>query len=131
MSSPSDPIERISAVTLAIADMGRAVAFYEALGFAVLSGGPTEPFTTFRAGDGYLNLQLDEGHVPLDRVWGRIVLWVDDVDRMYGRAIAAGLTPVTAPADAPWGERYFHLRDPDGHELSFARPLTAGEAAPG
>ncbi|MGH8701888.1 MAG: VOC family protein, partial [Burkholderiales bacterium] len=27
------------------------------------------------------------------------------------------------PADAPWGERYFHISDPDGHELSFARPL--------
>jgi uncharacterized glyoxalase superfamily protein PhnB len=28
-----------------------------------------------------------------------------------------------APSDAPWGERYFHIRDPDGHELSFARRL--------
>jgi uncharacterized glyoxalase superfamily protein PhnB len=28
-----------------------------------------------------------------------------------------------APSDAPWGERYFHVTDPDGHELSFARPL--------
>jgi uncharacterized glyoxalase superfamily protein PhnB len=26
-----------------------------------------------------------------------------------------------SPTDAPWGERYFHLRDPDGHELSFAK----------
>jgi hypothetical protein len=24
---------------------------------------------------------------------------------------------------APWGERYFHIQDRDGHELSFARPL--------
>ena len=28
--------------------------------------------------------------------------------------------PYRAPAI---GERYFHLSDPDGHELSFARPL--------
>ena len=27
------------------------------------------------------------------------------------------------PRDAEWGERFFHLTDPDGHELSFARPL--------
>jgi uncharacterized glyoxalase superfamily protein PhnB len=27
------------------------------------------------------------------------------------------------PQDASWGERYFHLPDPDGHELSFARPI--------
>jgi uncharacterized glyoxalase superfamily protein PhnB len=30
-----------------------------------------------------------------------------------------------APSDAPWGERYFHVRDPAGHELSFARLLSA------
>jgi len=23
------------------------------------------------------------------------------------------------PRDASWGERYFHMPDPDGHELSF------------
>ncbi|MEE9270499.1 MAG: VOC family protein, partial [Candidatus Krumholzibacteria bacterium] len=26
---------------------------------------------------------------------------------------------------AEWGERYFHITDPDGHELSFARPLSS------
>ena len=28
-----------------------------------------------------------------------------------------------APRDATWGERYFHIVDPDGHELSFAQPI--------
>jgi len=37
---------------------------------------------------------------------------------------ATSSTPAS-PDDAPWGERYFHIRDPDGHELSFARPLPA------
>jgi uncharacterized glyoxalase superfamily protein PhnB len=32
--------------------------------------------------------------------------------------------PNTGPRDATWGERYFHVTDPDGHELSFARPLS-------
>ena len=27
------------------------------------------------------------------------------------------------PRDGSWRERYFHMYDPDGHELSFARPL--------
>ena len=27
--------------------------------------------------------------------------------------------------DAPWGERFLHVADPDGHELSFAEPLPA------
>jgi uncharacterized glyoxalase superfamily protein PhnB len=52
-----------------------------------------------------------------------VIFWVDDVDAMHGRALDAGHQPTTQPADAPWGERYFHLRDPDGHELSFARLL--------
>ena len=37
--------------------------------------------------------------------------------------IAAGYRPDTAPRDAEWGERFFHVTDPDGHELSFAKPL--------
>jgi uncharacterized glyoxalase superfamily protein PhnB len=39
------------------------------------------------------------------------------------RVIAAGYRPDTSPRDAAWGERFFHLTDPDGHELSFAWPL--------
>ena len=46
-----------------------------------------------------------------------------DVDALYDRALAAGYLPATVPNDAEWGERFFHLTDPDGHELSFARPL--------
>ena len=64
-------------------------------------------------------------HAPRDGIWGRAIFWVDDVDALHARAVAAGLTPAMAPADAPWGERYFHILDPDGHELSFARPLPA------
>jgi len=26
------------------------------------------------------------------------------------------------PVDAPWGERYFHMREADGYQLSFAEP---------
>jgi catechol 2,3-dioxygenase-like lactoylglutathione lyase family enzyme len=103
--------------------MDEAVAFYLALGFVLLYCGRAAPFTSFRVGRGYLNLQLDAARSPSSAVWGRVVFWVDDVDAMYRRAVAAGFDPATSPADAPWGERYFHIRDPDGHELSFARPL--------
>jgi catechol 2,3-dioxygenase-like lactoylglutathione lyase family enzyme len=122
--SNREPVERISAVTLATADMAASVEFYEALGFRLLHGGAHADFTTFRVGDGFLNLQSAPPGSFGAGSWGRAVLWVDDVDAMYRRARAAGYTPVTSPADAPWGERFFHLRDPSGHELSFARPLT-------
>ena len=42
---------------------------------------------------------------------------------MHEQAQAVGIEPLFAPRDASWGERYFHLRDPDGHEISFTRPL--------
>jgi catechol 2,3-dioxygenase-like lactoylglutathione lyase family enzyme len=117
------PVESISAVTLLTADMAEAVSFYEALGFHLLYGGENTRFTSFRVGSGYLNLELDTGGASRGPIWGRVVFWVTDVDAMYRRTLGAGFDPETAPADAPWGERYFHIRDRDGHELSFARPL--------
>jgi catechol 2,3-dioxygenase-like lactoylglutathione lyase family enzyme len=120
----SEPVQSISAVTLATVDMAAAVAFYESVGFRLLSGGPGADFTTFGAGTGYLNVQRHAGGPRPVPGWGRVILWVDDVDAMHRRCLDAGLRPEAAPEDAPWGERYFHIRDPDGHELSFARPLT-------
>ena len=115
-------IEGLSAITLATHDMRRAVRFYQALGFEVLYGGEASSFISFRAGAGYLNLITQ----PVDRQWswwGRVIFYVANVDDLYERALSAGFAPATAPRDAEWGERYFHLTDPDGHELSFARPL--------
>lgn len=116
-------IESISAITIATHDMARAVAFYRSLGFDDIPyGGGDAPFTTFRVGTGYLNLIA----MPEDKQWswwGRIIFHVADVDVVYAKALAAGFAPSTTPRDAEWGERYFHLTDPDGHELSFARPL--------
>lgn len=119
-----EPVESISAVTLLTVNMVEAVVFYRALGFHLLHGGQESPFTSFRVGPGYINLQLEAGGSPGKAIWGRVVLWVDDVDAMYERAVTAGYHPDTSPADAAWGERYFHIHDPSGHELSFARPLT-------
>jgi catechol 2,3-dioxygenase-like lactoylglutathione lyase family enzyme len=115
-------LKGISAITLATHDMAHAVAFYEALGFVVKFGGPSARFTSFHAGTGHLNLT----QIPAERNWswwGRAIFYVDDVDALHLRAVSADLSPVFAPRDAPWGERYFHIIDPDGHELSFARPL--------
>jgi uncharacterized glyoxalase superfamily protein PhnB len=52
-----------------------------------------------------------------------VIFYVSDVDALYAKARALGLKPDTMPRDAEWGERFFHITDPDGHELSFARPL--------
>jgi len=124
-AKPPVAIEALSAVTLATGDMRRAVRFYRALGFRMLYGGEAADFTSFRIGGGFLNL-IAEPPAPAGCWWGRVIFHVADVDALYRATLALGLTPEAPPCDAPWGERYFHLRDPDGHELSFARPLRAG-----
>jgi catechol 2,3-dioxygenase-like lactoylglutathione lyase family enzyme len=117
-------ITGISAVTLATHDMARAVPFYRALGFEMLYGGEEASFTSFRAGPGYLNLiaQPAERHWSW---WGRVIFYDTDVDGLHARLVAAGYRPSTEPRDAAWGERFFHITDPDGHELSFAWPSRA------
>jgi len=116
----------INAVTLVTADMDTSYRFYTGLGFEPIVGGPDAAFTTYRVGAGFLNLQFDPAHAPIAAIWGRVIFWVADVDAMYERVLEHGAAPETAPADAPWGERYFHVRDPDGHELSFAKLLAPG-----
>src|SRR3954454_8669434 len=80
---------------------------------------PTHP-SPWRCGlTSYLNLIAQ----PAERQWswwGRVIFHVADLDGLYERARAAGFSPASAPRDAEWGERYFHLTDPDGHDLSFA-----------
>ena len=115
-------ITSISAVTLATHDMAGAVRFYLGLGFSLRYGGEDAAFTSFSIGSSYLNL-IDQ---PSDRQWswwGRIVFYVADVDALYERALATQCEPDSTPRDAEWAERYFHLTDPDGHQLSFAKPL--------
>jgi catechol 2,3-dioxygenase-like lactoylglutathione lyase family enzyme len=126
-------------VTLVTADMSRAFAFYESLGFLPCHGSAEALFSSFRVGAGFLNLVLrgatvdgSVGSVSHGAAvgpgttasgWGRVIVHVSDVDGFHEHVLALGLRPHAPPRDAAWGERYFHLTDPDGHELSFARPL--------
>lgn len=122
-------IESISAVTLVTKDMRRAVQFYRMLGFQLVHGGEDAAFTSFRAGPDFLNLIAQ----PAERRWswwGRVIFYESDVDALYSRLIVAGYRPLTAPRDAEWGERFFHVTDPDGHELSFAWPSPSGRKEP-
>ncbi len=122
MNSLTEPtFESLSAITLATQDMQRAVRFYETLGFRLLHGGPDEAFASFAVGGSFLNL-IAETHGP-SNWWGRVIIYVSDVYALYRKALAAGITPAFTPRDAPWHERYFHVTDPDGHELSFAQPI--------
>ena len=114
-------VEHISAVTLAVRDMARSVDFYRQLGLPLAYGGTDASFSSFRAGQGFINVIV----APLQKPnwWGRVILRVTDVDAIHQDLRTNGLSPEPV-RDGEWGERYFHLRDPDGHELSFAQTIT-------
>ncbi len=112
-------IESLSAITLFTRNMARAVEFYNALGFELLYGGSKAGFTSYSVGNSYLNLCVDSQQSSGG--WGRIIFHVSDVDVMHSRVLNLGLQPEFAPQDASWGERYFHVLDPDGNEISFVK----------
>jgi catechol 2,3-dioxygenase-like lactoylglutathione lyase family enzyme len=119
---PREIPREINAITLFTGDMAASVAFYRAVGMEVVFGGPDAGFTTLAHGANFVNLSAREGPPP-DGLWGRVILWVPSPDDTWAALVAAGHEPEFEPRDAPWGERYFHVRDPDGHQISFARRL--------
>lgn len=115
-------IERISAITFRVLNMKASVQFYRnVLGMELLHGGERASFSSFQAKDSEsVILNLEQGDSV--RQWGRLIFHVTDVDAFWAHLREKGFDP-EIPRDASWGERYFHMPDPDGHELSFARPL--------
>jgi catechol 2,3-dioxygenase-like lactoylglutathione lyase family enzyme len=98
-----------------------SVRFYkDVLGLEIVYGGERSYFTSLRTKDGDTILNLEHGNASIQ--WGRLIFHVSDVDRFWAYLMEKGFHPDN-PHDASWGERYFHMPDPDGHELSFARPL--------
>ena len=115
-------VEKISAVTFRVLNMKASVLFYkDVLGMEIIYGGEDGSFSSLRAKDANTTiLNLEQGRsVP---GWGRMIFYVADVDAFWEYLRGKGFNP-ESPRDASWGERYFHMPDPDGHELSFARPI--------
>ncbi|WP_148685394.1 VOC family protein [Candidatus Nitrosocosmicus hydrocola] len=134
-------VNRISAVTLIIKNMERSCNFYSNIpGFKLTFGGTSnDSFTTYQIGKynsiAFLNLELKKlsDNDDIDQVnnsnnFGRIIFYTDDVDRLYtyfktNKSISNLIRLENEPVDAPWNERYFHIREPDGFQLSFAQPI--------
>ncbi len=111
----------INAITLHVSDMARSVSFYDDLGFSLAYGGPNSTFTSLSIGANFVNLQYT-GETP-ETGWGRVIFHVPSPDNIYDQALSKNHQPTFTPTDAEWGERYFHILDPDGHELSFSCKL--------
>jgi catechol 2,3-dioxygenase-like lactoylglutathione lyase family enzyme len=146
-------VYRISAITLKVKDMEKSCSLYSRIpGFKLTYGGnPPDHFTTFEIGKGrmpttHLNLELieeDENdvsdfykkskvekvHVKVNEDFGRVIFHTENVDGLYSymkqdEYISKSIVFENEPANAPWGERFFHIREPNGYELSFAQPLS-------
>jgi catechol 2,3-dioxygenase-like lactoylglutathione lyase family enzyme len=129
-------VYKISAVTLLIRDMERSCKFYSKIpGFKLIYGGSETSFTTYEIGENpidYINLELSKVNND-DKYWYsknffKIILHTDDVDKLYlyfknDNIISSLISFENKPTNASWRERYFHIRDPDGHLLSFAHPI--------
>lgn len=109
--------------------MTASISFYSALGFTLSFGGDDAEFTTMsiEPHGPHVNLISRPADNSTKPIWGRVIFHVDDVDDFHRRAVAAGLTPQTGPANASWGERYFAIFDPTGHDISFAKPLVESQ----
>jgi len=64
--------------------------------------------------------------------FGRIIFHTEDVDRLYSYfknndSISNLISFENEPTNAAWGERYFHIREPDGYQLSFAEPIAGSK----
>jgi uncharacterized glyoxalase superfamily protein PhnB len=117
----------IAAVAVSATDLSRAVAFYELLGFRFP---PLQADTKHIESGAGVRLMIDDaafltelhGEPPRPgNIAGFAVLFnaPDDVDAVASRVAAAGHTVVTQPSDAPWGQRYATVADPDGYQADL------------
>jgi len=146
-------IYKISAVTLIVENMERSCRFYSQVpGFKLVYGSSDGTFTTFEIEEEEehkskmcLNLELgiNNNREPPNHIaendngrkrqhFGRIIFHTEDVDRLYSYfknndSISNLISFENEPTNAAWGERYFHIREPDGYQLSFAEPIAGSK----
>jgi uncharacterized protein len=130
--------QRVSLVTLGVRDLGRARAFYEALGWTT-GAEPGDDVVFFQAGCMVLalwgrdQLAADSG-VDDDGGWGGVTLAHNvrsaaDVDGVIQEAEAAGATITRPAAETFWGGYSGAFTDPEGHawEVAFNPHWSLGE----
>jgi uncharacterized glyoxalase superfamily protein PhnB len=124
------------AIGLAVADMPTALAFYRTLGVDIpddmdkephaegtLTGGVRLMFDTHE-----LIASFDPGHTPPAGGGTSSLAFrcadPAEVDRVHAAMVEAGHRSHLDPFDAPWGQRYATLKDPDGNGVDLFAPLT-------
>lgn len=125
------PRQRVTLVTLGVADMGRARAFYEGWGWR-LHPASMEGLTLYQMQGAALalfaleELAADQGRPGAGLGTGAMTLAQNcgseaEVDAVFDAAIAAGGAALKRPERVFWGGYSGYLADPDGHvwEVAF------------
>ena len=121
--------QRITLITLGVADLDRALAFYTALGWQ--PGERAEGIAFFDLGGlkfalfGLADLAADQGRKATDLGTGAMTLAQNFPDRAavddaFARALDAGATALKAPVATDWGGYSGYFADPDGHIWELA-----------
>ncbi|MEV6598233.1 VOC family protein [Actinoplanes sp. NPDC051346] len=125
-----------AAIGLAVADMGKSLAFYRRLGLDIPAGAEDAPHVeaTLPGGvklmwDTYETIRSFYPDFSVTGGDGRISLAFAcagpaDVDRTHAALVKAGHESHLEPWDAPWGQRYAVVLDPDGNGVDLFAPLT-------
>lgn len=124
-----------NAIGLAAADMAATLAFYRALGLDFPPGQDKEPHAEAVLPGG-IRLMFDtfDSLRSLDPAWtvpdpessGGLAFLCDDpadVDAVHADLVKAGHAGHKDPWDAPWGQRYAQVKDPDGRVVDLFAPL--------
>ena len=124
--------QRLSLVTLGVADVNRARAFYEAIGWKMTSGvdDDTDQVAFFQVGGTILGL-WDRGRLAEDSAvsdqggWGGVTLAhnvrsPDEVEAVIAEAKAAGATIAREGGKTFWGGYSGVFIDLDGHPWEVA-----------
>lgn len=124
--------QRLSLITFGVADVGRAVAFYEALGWHVDGGvdDETDHVAFFQAGGIIVGLWnrsklAEDSGVTDGGSWGGMtpahnVRSPEEVEAVLEEARAAGARIARRGAPTPWGGYAGVFVDPDGHPWEVA-----------
>ena len=122
---------RITLVTLGVADVTRAKAFYESLGWTA-AGSSVDGEVAFFATVGPVlslyridHLARDASETAERTGFGGMTIAInvdspEEVDRLYADWIAAGGTSKSAPVKAEWGGYIAFVADLDGYVWELA-----------
>jgi uncharacterized glyoxalase superfamily protein PhnB len=110
---------------LTVRDAARAIEFYKKAFGAKEKGRHSMPDGKIMHGDShvYLNEEFPGAGGSPQTLKGSPVtihLWVEDADRTFKQAVAAGAEAVMPVAEQFWGDRYGQVVDPFGHRWSVA-----------